>query len=281
MDKQGDTEYQSMLSSGKKKCLRWRSVMSTRYFNASFFLFIVMFFLPGIINAGGTNGTNNSEYIQNKILIKFYDDVTVEKKASIRKRLGVAVIKHLNEIGIEVWKIPDGKSIDDIIKELKKESAVERWERDSIYVPKSTPADSKTDEQLRLNNSGQESIGRPGTSWDRNGIFITKAAYSPDAHNDVPPRSKTRNGYLENMDLGKRLVSFYFRFIPAASRFLLRNGVVRLAQKGALFPIEIFSRLIIGFGLTLTALIASLGYLLPFTIFLIMAREKKDDEQGL
>jgi ATP/ADP translocase len=46
----------------------------------------------------------------------------------------------------------------------------------------------------------------------------------------------------------------------------------------ALFPIVTFSRLVRGVGFMFFAVVASFGYLLPFALFFIMAREQNDDE---
>jgi predicted Fe-Mo cluster-binding NifX family protein len=116
--------------------------MSLRFLKSAILLFVIIFFLPGIALAGGIKEKKEQAYAVNKLLIKFYDEVTKEKKEAVRKKFGAEIVKHLEKAGIEVWKLPDSKSVDDIIKELKKESTVESSEPDYIYQPRSMPGSS-------------------------------------------------------------------------------------------------------------------------------------------
>jgi len=136
--------------------------MIIKFFKSLAFLFIIIIFLPGIISAGEIKSTKSSGYVSDKLLVKFVDDVTDEKKDAIRKEFGVKVIKRLKGTGVEVWKLPDGLSADDAIKKIEVESSVEYAEPDSIYKPQSTPGDSKFKNQLYLNNSSQEINGISG-----------------------------------------------------------------------------------------------------------------------
>jgi hypothetical protein len=108
--------------------------MNLKYFRfAAIVIFII--FLPGVMTAGETREKKVPGSEQNKILIKFYSEATEETRAAVRKRFGAEVIKHLQEINTEVWKLPVGTAVEKVISELKKEAAVEASEPDSLYNP--------------------------------------------------------------------------------------------------------------------------------------------------
>jgi hypothetical protein len=135
--------------------------MIFRYVILTAFLFFIMAILPCITDAEQIKSEKSTEYVSNKLLVKFYNEVTEEKKAAIRKDLGAELIKCLKEIRFEVWKLPEGLSVDDAIKKLKGEPAVECSEPDYIYKPQSTPSDPKFERELYLDNKGKEESGIP------------------------------------------------------------------------------------------------------------------------
>jgi len=269
--------------------------MIIRRFKAVAFFFFIMVFFPGAISAGESNRTKDSEYISNKLLVKFYPEITDEKKTAIREELGAELIKCLKEIGVEVWKLPVSLSIDDAIVKLKEEASVEYSEPDYKYKPLSTPDDSKFKNIWHPINSGKETNGTQsafsGGEWGHlsgksinysrslsdniGSSFTATAAYGSYDHPDVVLLRNIRDRYILKFDLGRRFVSVYYSLSPPLVRFVKRHEILRYASKAALFPVVIFSRLLIGFGLMFIAAVASIGYLLPFSLFFIMAREKR------
>jgi hypothetical protein len=134
-----------------KSPLKWKSIMIVKYFQLSALLLIGLLLLPGIITAGEIKGAKNPEYVPSKILVKFYSGVPDENKAAVRKKFGVEAIKLLKKISAEVWALPDGKSIDEVINGLKKESSVEYSVPNYMYEPNPAPKDSNSYEKRRLN----------------------------------------------------------------------------------------------------------------------------------
>jgi hypothetical protein len=340
--------------------------MIIKLISSIMFLFVIIIFLPGTIYAGEIKNTKSSESVSNKLLVKFYAEVTDEKKAAIRKELGAELIKCLKEIRVEVWKLPESVSMDDAITKLKDETSVEYSEPDYIYKHQSTPNDSKFINQWYLNNSWQEPDGTPsafsgieqgymsGTSMsiaivsgiaglllshnpdltcpeikeiiinsaddideledkilsggrsnayndlamivetgitsttssasvssssDGGACFMAAAAYGSYDHPDVILLRKVRDRYLEKFELGRRFISAYYHYSLPLARFMKGHEILRYASRAALFPIVTFARLLIGFGFMFIAAVASCGYLLPFAVFFIMAREKKDEDE--
>jgi hypothetical protein len=108
--------------------------MNLRYLRfAAIVIFII--FLPGFMTAGETEEKKVPVSGQNKVLIKFYSETTEETREAVRKRFGAEVIRHLQEISAEVWKLPEGITVEEVIRGLKKETAVEASEPDSLYKP--------------------------------------------------------------------------------------------------------------------------------------------------
>jgi hypothetical protein len=108
--------------------------MNLRYLRlAAIVIFII--FLPGVMPAGETKEKKVTVSEQNKVLIKFYSEATEETREAVRKRFGAQVIRRLQEISTEVWKLPEGTAVEEVIRGLKKEAAVEASEPDSLYKP--------------------------------------------------------------------------------------------------------------------------------------------------
>jgi hypothetical protein len=117
-----------------KNALSLRGLMNLKYLRFAAIVIFIIFF-PGIMSAGGTKEKNGPGSAQHKVLIKFYYEVTEETREAVRKRVGAEVIKHWQEINIEVWKLPEGMDVEDVIRELRKEAAVEASEPEYLYKP--------------------------------------------------------------------------------------------------------------------------------------------------
>lgn len=109
--------------------------MVIRFIRSIAFIFVFMLFLQGITYAEETRVEKNTEYISDKLLVIFYPEATDEKKADVRKGLGADLIKCLKEINAEVWKLPEGLSIDDAMNKLKEETSVDCSEPEYKYKP--------------------------------------------------------------------------------------------------------------------------------------------------
>jgi hypothetical protein len=117
------------------------------------------------------------------------------------------------------------------------------------------------------------------SSSDGGACFIAAAAYGSYDHPDVILLRKVRDRYLEKFELGRRFISAYYHYSPPLASLIKGLEILRYASRAALFPIVTFARLLIGFGFMFIAAVASFGYLLPFAVFFIMAREKKDKDE--
>jgi len=260
--------------------------MAIRFTKTVTLLFLIMAIMPTAIRAGEDNSKKCIDYISNKLLVKFYPEVTDEKKTTIRKELGVELVKCLKEIGVEVWKLPSSLSVDDAINKLNNESSVEYTEPDCRYKPKSIPHNSKLIKIWRMINTGVAEANAASTtsegssilSDDGGGFFISTAVYGSYDHPDVVLLRNVRDMYISKFDLGRRFISVYYHISPPLARLIRGHEIVRYISRVVFFPIVTFSMILTGFGLKITAIVATIGYFLPFTLFFIMAREKRDDD---
>ena len=235
--------------------------MIFRYIKLTAFLFFIMAILPSITNAEGIKSENGPEYVSNKLLVKFYAEVTDDKKAAIRKDLGAELIKCLKEIRFEVWKLPDGLSVDDAVNKLKKEPSVECSEPDYIYKPQPTLSDSNLDRELYMNDWGRKKSGTlSAIKWNKNS-FISGISTS------LP------------IFVGRRFISGYYSDSNTVPRFMNGQDIFRYLSRAANFPVVIFWRLVRGFGFVFFAVAATFGYLLPFALFFLMAREQNHEDE--
>jgi len=117
--------------------------MIIRYFKSITFLVFIMTFITLAAHAEEVKGIKGPGYVPQKLLVKFYPEVTDEKKATIRKELGADLIKCVKEIGVEVWKLPDNLSIEDAVKKLKKDKSIEYSGPENKYNPQTRQNDSK------------------------------------------------------------------------------------------------------------------------------------------
>ncbi len=113
--------------------------MVFRYFRFTVILIFIILIFPFMTHGEETKIEKGTEHVSNKLLVKFYSEVTDEKKVAIRKALGAELIKCLKEIRFEVWKLPEGLSVGDAINRLKAEPSVECSEPDYIYNPQYPP----------------------------------------------------------------------------------------------------------------------------------------------
>jgi hypothetical protein len=220
-----------------------------------------MIILPCITHAEEIKSEKSMEYVSNKLLVKFYTEVTDEKKAAIRKDLGAELIKRLQEVRFEVWKLPEGLSVDDAINKLKKEPSVECSEPDYIYKPQPTSGDSNLDRELYMNNEGKQKKGTlHSVKWNQNSYISSRSISLP-------------------IFVGRGLISGYYGVSQSEPRLMNGQDIFSYVSRAARFPAVIFSCLVRGFGFVFFAVVASFGYLLPFALFFIMAREQNDEDE--
>ncbi len=151
-----------------KDALFWGSIMTVRYFRLRGILIFIMLILPCITHAGEAKSEKGTEDVSNKLLVKFYSEVTDEKKVAIRKALGAELIKCLKEIRFEVWELPEGLSVNDAINKLKAEPSVECSEPDYIYRPQYRPGEPQSGREFYPDiKMKEESVRMSGLPWNK------------------------------------------------------------------------------------------------------------------
>jgi hypothetical protein len=225
------------------------------------FLLIITGVPDSMAYAEGVKKGNELEHVSNKILVKFYTGVTDEKKAAIRKELGAELIKRLKEIRFEVWKLPEGVSMDEAVRRLKEERSVECSEPDYIYTPQNAPGDSNINKEAHPEHSGKKKTFLPmAVKWNEAGV-ISWISTS-----------------LSILD-GRRFIPINYDISLTVPKSKGAGDIFQYALRAFRFPAVILSCLIRGFGFIIFAVVASFGYMLPFALFFLMSREQKDEDE--
>jgi hypothetical protein len=96
--------------------------------------------------------------------------------------------------------------------------------------------------------------------------FIATAAFGSDMAPEVNIFRHFRNEYLLNTSWGQTLVKTYYKFSPPVANFISQNEILRTSARVALWPLLIFAKTSLHFGIWLTLFTFLLGSLL-LTLF--------------
>lgn len=91
------------------------------------------------------------KYASNQIIVKYK---TTASSKQVREKYSLTKKKTLNSIKAEVVKIPEGKNVENLVKELKKDPSVEFVQPNYKYYPASIPNDPYFNYLWGLNNTG-------------------------------------------------------------------------------------------------------------------------------
>ncbi len=75
------------------------------------------------------------------------------------------------------------------------------------------------------------------------GCFIATAAFGSPLVSHVTTLKKFRDRYLHNNYIGRKFVTFYYRYSPPAAVFIAKNKPIKLIAKACLYPVIGFSYL--------------------------------------
>jgi hypothetical protein len=238
---------------------------------SSILILMIMLFLPCMVMAGDNLTPDNRGYPSGRLLVKF-SDYTSDEISAIE-----------NEPSIK-YAVPD-----------------------YIYTPKPGPVDSVSPKKLRPDEPGKDAISGKIPSMSMGllsvldmtseanaasaagGVDITPsyddginsiiyAAYGSNNHPDIFLLENLRDQYLSRFGLGRRFISAYSRYSSPVVRFIKGHQALRYASRTALYPLVIFSRLLIGCGGIFVIMVISFGYLLPFIIFLHLVHQGEEHD---
>lgn len=101
-------------------------------------------------------------YVPNEILVRFIPDISEEKKEAVRQSLGATLVKTINTISVEYWRLPPDTSTEAAMEYLRKLPIIQHTEPNNLSKPMSIPNDPEFNKLWHLRNTGQEVNGIPG-----------------------------------------------------------------------------------------------------------------------
>jgi len=108
---------------------------------------------------------------------------------------------------------------------------------------------------------------------EKKGCFIATAAYGSALHPHVKALRDFRDKYLVTNKAGRKLVSLYYRYSPAAAEVISKYKILRLYVRIYLLPAIGFSYLMVHFGTVFASLL--LVFFSLFPVFFIQIRRRK------
>jgi subtilisin family serine protease len=120
---------------------------------------------------------------------------------------------------------------------------------------------------LPSNEAGATTPEAPASRGGGGGCFIATAAYGSPLSAEVRILQKFRDRYLTTNPVGRKFVSFYYRYSPSAARYVEEHKGVRSLTRLALYPIIHFARQ------PVTALLVTAGFLLVLSA--VIARRSR------
>jgi uncharacterized repeat protein (TIGR02543 family) len=107
----------------------------------------------------------------------------------------------------------------------------------------------------------------------KKGCFIATAAYGSALHPHVKILRDFRDKYLMTNKGGRKLVSLYYRYSPAAADIISKYKILRLFVRIYLLPAIGFSYLMVHFGTVVTTLL--LAFFSLFPVFFIQIQKRR------
>jgi len=202
-----------------------------------FFLIGILFSSGILINIDVADAQTFKNYVPNKLLVKFNDDISEKQKQGILKQNGVTVSAEIPQINILIINVPE-QSLESVELALQNNPTIDYVERDWILEPEAIPNDPLFVNQWHLTTIGANQ------AWD-----ITQGDLSPIAildtgidstHTDLS--AKLQNGwnfYDNNSDLTD--VCGHGTKVAGAAAAITNNGngVAGVAWNNPIIPIKI------------------------------------------
>ena len=202
-----------------------------------FFLIGILFSSGILINIDVADAQTFKNYVPNKLLVKFNDDISEKQKQGILKQNGVTVSAEIPQINILIINVPE-QSLESVESALQNNPTIDYVERDWILEPEAIPNDPLFVNQWHLTTIGANQ------AWD-----ITQGDLSPIAildtgidstHTDLS--AKLQNGwnfYDNNSDLTD--VCGHGTKVAGAAAAITNNGngVAGVAWNNPIIPIKI------------------------------------------
>jgi len=167
---------------------------------SSLIFFLLFLFLYPILAFPGEPLT--APYAPGELLVKFRQGISTARAGSIHRSLGAKAIERLRFIGIDLIKIPDGRSLEEAVSLYKADRDVEYAEPNYIRRALFTPNDPHWNELWGLHNTGQTGgtedadIDAPeawNTQTDCSGIVIAVLDTGADLDHEDLKESIWRN----------------------------------------------------------------------------------------
>jgi subtilisin family serine protease len=209
------------------------------------FLIGILFSSGIVINIDGANAEISRDYVDDRLLVKFNDNIPSHYKQGLLNQNDAVVSSEISQIGVLIIDVPP-QSLDTVQSALENNPAVKYVEKDWILEPAIVPNDSSYSSQWHLGTIGAEQ------AWD-----VTKGDSSPIAildtgiditHQDLS--AKLQNGwnfYNNNSDLTD--TCGHGTKVAGAAAAITNNdlGVAGVAWNNPIIPIKITDTSCLGY----------------------------------
>lgn len=92
--------------------------------------------VPSVEERPSSGPPPREDYVPGRVIVKFGEGVTPERKAAVRSEEGLALLEDLGLPGAEVDRV-EGRSVEEAVRDLERRPEVEYAEPDSIVYPSS------------------------------------------------------------------------------------------------------------------------------------------------
>jgi len=116
------------------------------------------------------------------------------------------------------------------------------------------------------------SLGKEKSFWELD-CFIASAAYGSPLHPYVETLRDFRDKYLMPSKIGRKMVSFYYKYSPFVADLISKNKVLKATVRHHLLPVIVFSYAMVHLGPIVTA--AILMFILMLSIFLYASHRRR------
>ena len=113
---------------------------------------------------------------------------------------------------------------------------------------------------------------------DDKSCFIATAAFGSQMAPEVETFRKFRNHFLLTNSWGRGFVKTYYKLSPPLADFIARHDTLRAAARGVLWPLLLFAKLSLEWGILWTALAAAILTMLLLEAFRPPARSSSAEE---
>lgn len=120
---------------------------------------------------------------------------------------------------------------------------------------------------------------KPPEEGKKGGCFIATAAYGSPLHPCVETLRDFRDRYLMPSEIGRMMVSLYYKYSPSLANFISKHKVLKVVVQITLIPLVVFSYSMVHFGPIATVVMFIITFMIPI-FFIWTCRSKLRRMEG-